>query len=110
MPASCLSSPRSWKRSGRISVPSFRTELSCSGSSPSALWIVGATCEVATGVLTAGTQIRVGDDETDVGVTEAETAVLGVLFRRGCVNRTVNRLHENVGCAAVLRGAIEFEL
>jgi hypothetical protein len=58
----------------------------------------------------AGTQIRVGDDETDVGVTEAETAVLGVLSRRGCVNRTVNRLHENVGCAAVLRGAIEFEL
>src|SRR5437868_6726416 len=51
----------------------------------------------------ASVNVRVRDDQADVGVAEAETAVLGVLFRRGGVYRAVHRLHDDVGRTAIRR-------
>ena len=55
-------------------------------------------------------QVWVRDDEADIGIGKAQTAVLGVLFRRRGVDCAVYRLHDNVRGSAILSRVVKSEL
>ena len=48
----------------------------------------------------AALDVRVGDDQQNVGVIVAEAAMLGDLFRAAAVDRAMERLDDDVGRAA----------
>src|ERR1700686_5869801 len=56
-----------------------------------------------------GLERRVGNDQPNVRIAVAESAVLGVLRSRGGVSGPVRRFHNDVGSAAIGGGIVEFE-
>ncbi len=53
---------------------------------------------------------RVRDDQPDVGITEAESSVLGVFLTRAGVDSAVLGLHDDIGRSAVVQRVAELEL